>query len=96
MVGETIQRVLNAVRVSERAHLPMFELREKWSACDWPISPPSEVAAALFDMFCGLNGRTLKPRRVNARHSPAQIIDLPTFDAVPWLMMAGHRGIVPS
>jgi hypothetical protein len=23
-----------------------------------PISPPSSVTAALFDMFCGLNGRT--------------------------------------
>jgi len=29
-----------------------------------PISPPSAVTAALFDMFCGLNGRTLSPRRV--------------------------------
>ena len=29
-----------------------------------PISPPSAVTAALLDMFCGLNGRTRKPRRV--------------------------------
>ncbi len=27
------------------------------SACARPISPPSTVTAALFDMFCGLNGR---------------------------------------
>ena len=29
-----------------------------WSACARPISPPSSVTAALFDMFCGLNGAT--------------------------------------
>ena len=34
------------------------------SAWARPISPPSAVTAALFDMFCGLNGRTLSPRRV--------------------------------
>ncbi len=34
-----------------------------WSACARPISPPSAVTAALFDMFCGLNGRTRRPRR---------------------------------
>ena len=32
------------------------------SACARPISPPSAVTAALFDMFCGLNGRTARPR----------------------------------
>ena len=31
------------------------------SAWARPISPPSAVTAALFDMFCGLNGRTLRP-----------------------------------
>ena len=40
------------------------------SACARPISPPSAVTAALFDMFCGLNGRTLRPRRVKARAKP--------------------------
>ena len=34
------------------------------SAWARPISPPSAVTAALFDMFCGLNGRTLNPRLV--------------------------------
>ncbi len=34
-----------------------------WSAWARPISPPSAVTAALFDMFCGLNGLTLRPRR---------------------------------
>ena len=29
-----------------------------------PISPPSSATAALFDMFCGLNGRTRMPRCV--------------------------------
>ena len=28
------------------------------SAWARPISPPSAVTAALFDMFCGLKGRT--------------------------------------
>ena len=30
------------------------------SAWARPISPPSAVTAALFDMFCGLNGRDAK------------------------------------
>src|SRR5438067_13540371 len=34
-------------------------------------------------MFCGLNGRTLSPRRVKARASPATSSDLPTSDPVP-------------
>jgi hypothetical protein len=58
-----------------------------WRAWARPISPPSSVTAALFDMFCGLNGRTLRPRRVNARPSPATISDLPT-DPVPWIISA--------
>ncbi len=33
------------------------------TACARPISPPSAVTAALFDMFCGLNGATFRPRR---------------------------------
>ena len=33
------------------------------SAWARPISPPSAVTAALFDMFCGLNGATRRPRR---------------------------------
>ena len=37
------------------------------SAWARPISPPSAVTAALFDMFCGLNGRTRRPRRVKRR-----------------------------
>ena len=36
------------------------------SAWARPISPPSAVTAALFDMFCGLNGRTRRPRRVKS------------------------------
>ena len=62
------------------------------SAWARPISPPSAVTAALFDMFCGLNGRTRRPCRVKARHSPATISDLPTSEPVPWNMMAaaGH------
>jgi hypothetical protein len=46
-------------------------------------SPLSAVTAALFDMFCGLNGRTLRPRSANARAKAATISDLPTSDPVP-------------
>ena len=38
-----------------------------------PISPPSAVTAALLDMFCGLNGRTVRPRTTSARANPATI-----------------------
>src|SRR5260370_31569739 len=58
------------------------------SACARPISPPSAVTAALFDMFCGLNGRTWRPRFANARARPATISDVPTSDAQPWNMSA--------
>src|SRR3954453_21440197 len=61
------------------------------NACARPISPPSSVTAALFDMFCGLNGRTLRPRRVKARASPATSSDLPTSEPVPCSISA--RGI---
>src|ERR1043165_6636696 len=53
------------------------------SAWARPVSPPSAVTAALFDMFCGLNGRTLRPRRVKARARPATSSDLPTSEPVP-------------
>src|SRR5947208_6059146 len=58
------------------------------SACARPISPPSSVTAALLDMFCGLNGRTLRPRSASARAKPATINDLPTSEPVPWNMRA--------
>src|SRR3546814_11775153 len=51
-----------------------------WSAWARPISPPSRVTAALFDLFCGLKGRTVNPRRVKARASPATSSDLPTSE----------------
>ena len=41
------------------------------------VRPPT---AALFDMFCGLNGSTRRPRRRQARASPATSTDLPTLD----------------
>jgi hypothetical protein len=43
----------------------------------------------LFDMFCGLKGATLIPRRRAARHSPATKSDFPTFEPVPWIIKAG-------
>src|SRR5512132_524295 len=59
--------------------------RQERACSAWarPISPPSAVTAALFDMFCGLNGRTARPRRVYTRASPAVISDLPTSEPVP-------------
>src|SRR6516165_671080 len=53
-----------------------------------PISPPSTVTAALFDMFCGLKGRTRSPRRFAARARPATMSDLPTSEPAPWIMSA--------
>lgn len=53
-----------------------------------PISPPSTVTVALFDIFCGLNGATFRPRRTAALHRPATSIDLPTFEPVPWIISA--------
>src|SRR3984957_17053819 len=58
------------------------------SACARPISPPSIVTAALFDMFCGLKGSTRYPRRVAARARPATISDLPTSEPAPWIINA--------
>ena len=52
-------------------------------ACARPISPPSAVTAALFDIFWGLNGRTECPRLVSARQNAAVTSDFPTSDAVP-------------
>ena len=60
-------------------------------ACARPISPPSTVTAALFDMFCGLKGRTVSPRRTAARQSPATSSDLPTFEPVPCSISARVR-----
>ncbi len=59
-----------------------------WSAWARPISPPSTVTAALFDMFCGLNGSTRRPRRVKARARPATMSDLPTSEPAPWIINA--------
>jgi len=39
--------------------IPQARACKAWAR---PISPPSAVTAALFDMFCGLNGRTVSPR----------------------------------
>src|SRR5262245_54639546 len=57
-------------------------------ACARPISPPSIVTAALFDMFCGLKGSTRKPRRLAARARPATMSDLPTSEPAPWIINA--------
>ena len=61
------------------------------SAWARPISPPSAVTAALFDMFCGLNGAHLagRDRAKSAARGPATISDLPTFEPVPWTITAG-------
>ncbi len=67
------------------------------SACTaWarPISPPSTVTAALFDMFCGLKGATFKPRRTSARANPATRVDLPAFEPVPWIIKAGVAPLI--
>ena len=48
-----------------------------------PISPPSTVTAALFDMFCGLNGATPILRRRKTRPKPATSVLLPASDVVP-------------
>ena len=58
------------------------------NACARPISPPSTVTAALFDMFCGLNGSTRRPRRFAARARPATMSDLPTSEPAPWIINA--------
>src|SRR5215813_6152934 len=58
------------------------------SAWARPISPPSTVTAALFDMFCGLKGSTRTPRRVAARARPATMSDLPTSEPAPWIINA--------
>src|SRR3984885_7960642 len=65
-------------------------MRQARACSAWarPISPPSAVTAALLDMFCGLNGRTLIPRLLSARHRPATINDFPTSEPVPWNISA--------
>ena len=70
--------------------------REYWSGHvrAWRCSGLSKKSYyALFDMFCGLNGATHKPRRFAARHSPATTTDFPASDAVPWIMIA--RALTP-
>src|SRR5690606_41890001 len=64
------------------------------NACARPIAPPSAVTAALFDMFCGLNGATDRPRLRAARQRPATRSDLPTLLPVPWIISA--RGIASA
>src|SRR5881275_2220761 len=63
------------------------------TACARPISPPSTATAALFDMFCGLNGATFKPRRTSTRASPATSVDLPALEPVAWIISAGVAAI---
>src|SRR5438874_689283 len=48
-----------------------------------PISAPSAQTAALFDMFCALNGATRTPRRAKMRHSAAVSKLLPTDELAP-------------
>jgi hypothetical protein len=59
-----------------------------------PISPPSTATAALFDMFCGLNGATFIPRRTSARASPATNVDLPAWEPVAWIISAGVAVVI--
>ena len=63
------------------------------SHCARPISPPPDcpgisATAALFDMFCGLKGRTERPRFRASRQRPATSTVLPTSEPVPWSMIA--------
>ena len=51
------------------------------------------VTAALFDMFCGLKGRTTLPRFVSNRHSPATSSDLPTSEPQPWIISAATTAL---
>src|SRR6516162_4846030 len=66
------------------------------NACARPISPPSAATAALFDMFCGLNGRTLSPRLVKARAIPVSSSDLPTSEPVPCSISARVTAETPT
>ena len=58
------------------------------SAWARPISPPSAVTAALFDMFCGLNGAHTEAAPRQGPASPATSRDLPTSEPVPWIIKA--------
>src|SRR5260370_18261002 len=49
-----------------------------------PISAPSPQTAALFDIFCALNGATRIPLRAKIRHSAAASRLLPAEDLLPW------------
>ena len=48
-----------------------------------PISAPSAVTTEFSDMFCALNGATLRPRRASQRQIPAVTALLPASEAVP-------------
>src|SRR6516164_3991898 len=56
------------------------------SACARPISAPSVQTAALFDMFCALNGATRTPLRANTLHNPAVNRLLPAEELAPWII----------
>src|SRR3972149_2600949 len=61
------------------------------SACmAWarPISPPSLATAELRAIFWALNGATLYPIFLNILQSPAVIMLLPTWEPVPWTIIA--------
>ena len=55
-------------------------------ACERPISDPSGQTAALFDMFCALNGATRTPRPAKIRQRAAVSRLLPTDELAPWIM----------
>jgi hypothetical protein len=55
-------------------------------ACERPISDPSGQTAALFDMFCALNGATRTPQPAKIRRRAAVSRLLPTDEIAPWIM----------
>ena len=63
------------------------------SHCARPISPPSSETAALLDMFCGLKGRTFRPRFEAIRQRPATNTVFPTSEPVPCSMI---KRVMPS
>src|SRR5947209_930637 len=56
------------------------------TACARPISAPSAQTAALFDMFCALNGATRTPLRAKIRQSAAVSRLLPAEELLPSTM----------